>query len=212
MNGKFLRLTAEERILTQKECPMVKPTCPPGSMILWDSRTIHDPDDGSDHSQGRFVVYCCYSKFDSTFMNDSFMCKKRKAFQEFRATEHSPYPQRCFPKSIRTYGREQSFLSIDTTLLNTQVDEKTNLQIPNTILLKQLYGFLTYEKDPSKNWANTLFDQNTRKIITNTPQLLTFPSMCDVKTKGKSIHSKIQKKRKSLDQVGSLNFKKIKKY
>lgn len=100
------RLTDEERVSLPKRCPLVKPTCEAGSMILWDSRVVHDPDDGTNFKDGRFVVYLCYSKLwpEDYKKNVKWMEKKKAAFLECRSTSHVPLPQKMFAKCPRLYG------------------------------------------------------------------------------------------------------------
>lgn len=102
----WVRLSAEDRqtVINKFNCPLVKPVCPAGSMILWDSRTIHDPDEGTNFEDGRLVAYLCYSKCFPT-MGKVFKTKKSEAFSTCRATPHAPYPQTLFGKTVQTYGK-----------------------------------------------------------------------------------------------------------
>lgn len=103
----WCRLTPGDRedIVNVHGCPLVKPTCPPGSMLLWDSRTIHDPDEGTEFQDGRLVVYLCYSRYCPEMESKpGFLKKKQEAFKTCRATPHAPFPQTLFGKAPRTYG------------------------------------------------------------------------------------------------------------
>lgn len=67
-DGDWVKLSKETKdvYLKDKGCKMAKPLCDPGSMILWDSRTVHDPDDGLDSTRSRFVVYTYATSFQRT--------------------------------------------------------------------------------------------------------------------------------------------------
>lgn len=111
----WLRLTPEDReaMVNIQKCPLVKPTCPEGSMILWDSRTVHDPDEGTKFDDGRLVVYLCYSKYCPEMARSKvFQRKKQDAFKDFRATPHAPFPQTVFGKTVRTYGEEAGLYDV----------------------------------------------------------------------------------------------------
>lgn len=102
--GDWNRLTEEERVTLPKRCPLVKPAYSAGSMVLWDSRTVHDPDDGTDFRAGRFVVYLCYNRLWEKKNDTKFWEKKKAAFIDCRATSHAPIPQKMFPKCPRLYA------------------------------------------------------------------------------------------------------------
>lgn len=87
-------------------CNLVKPICPEGSLILWDSRTIHSPTDGTDFAAGRIVFYVCFLPYDEEVFTRKHEQKKAKAFTEMRATTHTPYPQKLFGAKARTYGKD----------------------------------------------------------------------------------------------------------
>lgn len=101
--GDWNTLTDEERVSLPKRCPLVKPTCSAGSMILWDSRVVHDPSDGSNFDAGRFVVYVCYNKLWEKANDTKFWEKKKAAFLDCRSTSHAPLPQKMFAKCPRLY-------------------------------------------------------------------------------------------------------------
>lgn len=102
--GDWNTLTPDERISLPKQCPLVKPTYREGSMLLWDSRVVHDPDDGTNFDAGRFVVYVCYNKAWEKANDEKFWTQKKNAFIECRATSHAPIPQHLFPKTPRIYA------------------------------------------------------------------------------------------------------------
>lgn len=101
-------LTETEASELEKVCPLVKPVLHKGDMLLWDSRTVHSPSDGTDFEDGRIVVYLCYNKLWEKAGDSKFRQKKKDAFVECRSTRHSPNPQHLFGKGPRTYGAEKA--------------------------------------------------------------------------------------------------------
>lgn len=88
-----------------KGCLERKIKCPKGSLVLWDSRTIHcgtGPLRGRETSNFRTVVYLCY--LPKSLSNKANITKKQKAFNELRTTTHNPCKIKLFPKNPRTYG------------------------------------------------------------------------------------------------------------
>lgn len=80
---------------------------PKGSLVLWDSRTIHQnspPQKGRKNARWRYVIYSCMLPVDGIKSRD--MTKKLKAVKELRMTTHWPYPVYLFPEKPRTYGKE----------------------------------------------------------------------------------------------------------
>ena len=88
-----------------KDCPVKRIKCPKGSLVLWDSRTIHCGQEclkSREKPNIRNIAYLCYKprKFSSTKNN----LKRVKAFEEKRMTTHTPCKTYLFPKKPRTYG------------------------------------------------------------------------------------------------------------
>jgi hypothetical protein len=137
---------------------LVKPLNPPGSLVLWDSRTIHSPDDGSDFKNGRCVFYMSYLPYQSDTFNTKEELKKSTAFTTMRATPHTPFPQTMFPKSGRTYGKELRYTEIDsihlfaTGLKDLNDDEEKEIALTKYLTPdeneKLLFGFTSYSKLP----------------------------------------------------------------
>ena len=87
-------------------------TCPRGSMVFWDSRTIHcgvEPRRTRVKQNFRCVVYLCY--IPRMMSNEKELKKKVKAFEEMRMTSHWPNKIKLFPKMPRTYGAEVKEIS-----------------------------------------------------------------------------------------------------
>jgi len=110
----------------------VQPAGPPGSIILWDSRTVHwaaRPAKSQEHC--RMAVYLCYvprNKADKKAIE-----KKRKAFDERRMTSHWPAQPRLFPKQPRTYGNAE--------ILEKFTDRSTITKEEETQLIRKLAGY-----------------------------------------------------------------------
>jgi ectoine hydroxylase-related dioxygenase (phytanoyl-CoA dioxygenase family) len=94
-----------EYYIEKKTCLPKRIRCPKGSLVLWDSRTIHC---GSEALKTRAapnfrnVAYVCYEPRERC--SEKNLIKKQKAFNEMRMTSHWPCKIKLFPKNPRTYG------------------------------------------------------------------------------------------------------------
>jgi hypothetical protein len=108
VKGNWYKLSAEEQeYFTSRGCEEVRIKCPKGSMVFWDSRTIHcgvEAVKGRPRSTFRCVTYLCYEPRDN--ITDANLRKKVKAFEENRTTSHWPCYPKLFGKNPRTYGAE----------------------------------------------------------------------------------------------------------
>jgi len=92
---------------TQHGCIQKDVVCPKGSLVLWDSRTIHS---GKESVRGRpqinlrAVVYLCYTP--RSLITTSNLNKRIEAFQNRRTTNHYPHKPKLFPKLPRSYGAQ----------------------------------------------------------------------------------------------------------
>lgn len=104
----WYKLTKEqEQFYYDKGCVSKNIKCPKGSLVLWDSRTIHcgiEADKKRTVSNIRAVIYLCY--MPRSLSNPANIKKKQKAFEENRTTNHNPCAIKLFPKHPRTYGGE----------------------------------------------------------------------------------------------------------
>jgi len=97
----------QEQFYLDRGCTYKRIRCPRGSLVLWDSRTIHCGGEAiltRKEPNFRNVTYVCYqprSQCDKKNLE-----KKQKAFQEMRMTSHWPCKVKLFPKMPRTYGGE----------------------------------------------------------------------------------------------------------
>jgi ectoine hydroxylase-related dioxygenase (phytanoyl-CoA dioxygenase family) len=103
----WYKLETEEQMQFYRErgCEEKYIKCPKGSMVLWDSRTIHcgvEPRKQRTMPNFRCVAYLCYMPRSKS--NTKEIAKKIKAFEEMRMTSHWPCKVKLFPKMPRTYG------------------------------------------------------------------------------------------------------------
>jgi len=97
--------TDQKQWFLDKGCEQFCVLAPVGSLVLWDSRTIHqgiEAQKGRDKQNFRMVIYTCLlpkSKFSEKMRE-----KRKKMFEDMRVTNH--WGTHMFPLSPRTYGRE----------------------------------------------------------------------------------------------------------
>lgn len=87
-------------------CIPVRIQCPAGSLVVWDSRTIHCGIQSlkeRPYANFRNIAYLCYQPRSHT--NAKLLAKKRKALNEMRMTSHWPGKVTLFPKYPQTYGQ-----------------------------------------------------------------------------------------------------------
>lgn len=95
----------EQRFYEDKGCEEKRVTCKAGSMVFWDSRTIHCGTEAvkkRDEKKLRNVVYICMTPRDRA--TEANLKKKRTAFENLRMTTHTPHKPKLFPVNPRTYG------------------------------------------------------------------------------------------------------------
>ena len=107
--------TKKDRVMqfyASRGCEEKRIKCPRGSLVLWDSRTVHC---GLGALKGRFlpklraVVYLCY--MPRVHCSDRDMAKKRKYMDDLRMTRHLPHIINVFAKVPKTYGKEIPLLT-----------------------------------------------------------------------------------------------------
>lgn len=94
---------------------------PRGSMVLWDSRTVHQsiPPVNRETAKQRLVVYTCFQP--RRLLSERNLKKKQKAFDEFRNTTHWAASKfKLFGKKPRTYGKEVREFAIVRDRVETQ--------------------------------------------------------------------------------------------
>ena len=97
----------EEQFFVDKGCVYKKIKCPKGSVVFWDSRTIHCGTEAMRERTNpnfRAVIYLCYMPRSSA--TTKMIEKKQKAFTNLRTTSHWANKPTLFSKDPRTYGGE----------------------------------------------------------------------------------------------------------
>lgn len=106
--SNWYKLTKEqEQFYLSKNCLYKNIKCPKGSLVLWDSRTIHCGVEALRNREKpnlRAIIYLCYMPRELS--TQKLLEKKQKAFQELRTTSHWANKPALFPKNPRTYGNE----------------------------------------------------------------------------------------------------------
>ena len=95
----------QEEFYYKRGCHVKNIKCPKGSLVFWDSRTIHcgiEANKARAMPNIRAVIYLCY--MPRSQCNEANLKKKQKAFNELRTTSHYPCKIKLFSKSPRTYG------------------------------------------------------------------------------------------------------------
>ena len=103
--NNWYKLKNVEQLDFYKDCPLHCVKAKAGSLILWDSRTIHQGiESKKDRKEQniREVIYVCYEPRRHATKKD--LKKKQKAFNEQRMTTHWAANPKLFPKNPRTYG------------------------------------------------------------------------------------------------------------
>lgn len=102
----WYKLSKEElQFYEEKGCLYKNIMCPKGSLVLWDSRTIHcgiQPCKIRENPNCRAVIYLCY--MPRILSDKKNLEKKKKAFEELRSTTHSPCSIKLFGKNPRKYN------------------------------------------------------------------------------------------------------------
>jgi len=118
----------------------VQPTAPPGSIILWDSRTVHWAARPSREQQHcRMAVYLCY--VPRAKASKAAIEKKRKAFLDRRMTSHWPANPILFPTKPRTYGKTVLIAEDEVDVLKLFPDRPAIEEAEVTPTMRSLAGF-----------------------------------------------------------------------
>jgi ectoine hydroxylase-related dioxygenase (phytanoyl-CoA dioxygenase family) len=119
----WYKLSPEQQIFySYRGCEDICIKAPAGSLVLWDSRTIHQgmqPQKERKDKNVRCALYVCMTP--KSWATGTQLIKKRKAFLERRNTTHYPHKVILFPKTPRTYGGSlpavQSYPLVETDLM-----------------------------------------------------------------------------------------------
>lgn len=90
-----------------KGCVKINIKCPAGSLVLWDSRTIHcgkEPEPNRPKPNFRCVGYVCYTPRSKASNNSIY--KKIEAWINLRTTSHWPHKPKLFPEYPNTWGKQ----------------------------------------------------------------------------------------------------------
>lgn len=104
----WYRLSDEDILwFLEKGCNRKYIQCSAGSMVLWDSRTIHSGtgvDINRTNQNFRNIVYICMTPRNMS--TKSNIKKHIKAFEELRMTNHFPHRGKLFPVKPYTRGKK----------------------------------------------------------------------------------------------------------
>jgi len=110
----------QEQFYYDKGCYVKNIKCPKGSLVCWDSRTIHcgiEAFKNRNKMNFRAIIYLCY--MPRKLCSEKNLKKKQKAFNELRTTTHYPCDIKLFPKYPRTYGGEIKIIkTINNPIIN----------------------------------------------------------------------------------------------
>jgi len=102
-----LDATRQQRFIAEFGCVEHFITCPSGSQVFWDSRTIHcgrESVRGRAQPNFRCVAYICMLP-RHTVTKPSIFTRRRKAFDERRMTSHWPNQCKLFAKLPRVWDK-----------------------------------------------------------------------------------------------------------
>lgn len=106
-NWYKLQTEEEVRFYADRGCVERRIKCPKGSMVFWDSRTIHcgvEPLKTRLKPNFRCVAYLCY--MPRSMATEKDLAKKIEVFEAGRMTTHWPIKAKMFQKTPHTYGKE----------------------------------------------------------------------------------------------------------
>ena len=110
----------EQRFYEDKKCAIKKIKCPKGSMVLWDSRTIHygsNPMKKRKNKNFRSILYLCYMKKELCTISQ--IEKKKDMFVKKQTSNHWPCNPKPNTKYPNTYGKKlPQITEIETPKLN----------------------------------------------------------------------------------------------
>lgn len=127
----------EEDFYKERKCTYKKIKCTKGSLVFWDSRTIHcgiEPCKERKVQNIRAVIYLCY--MPKYLISKPNLEKKKEAFNNLRTTNHWPCKPKLFGKSPRLYGGKLNEITPITAPILTDVGKKLagfdNISTDNT--------------------------------------------------------------------------------
>lgn len=103
----WYKFSNDELTAYYRDCPRVNIECRAGSMVFWDSRTVHcgrGPIRKRKEPRFRNVIYLCY--MPAFMISDKMQVKRRKAYEALRTTSHWPNKVKLFSKMPRVYAND----------------------------------------------------------------------------------------------------------
>ena len=111
----------EEKFYVEKNCQYKKIKCPKGSLVLWDSRTIHygcGPMKNRSNPNFRSVIYLCY--MPKSLCSVKHLEKKKNLFYKKRTTNHWPCKPITVSEKPNTFGGKfPEILEVPDPVLST---------------------------------------------------------------------------------------------
>ena len=86
---------------------------PAGSLVIWDSRTFHQNQNGKPQSEERIVQYVSYLPKDGKKNSVSMHKKRLKYLEDQRTTSHWAYPIKVNGLQPRLYGNTDMIIDYD---------------------------------------------------------------------------------------------------
>ena len=106
LTANWYKLTQEQVDWYKQECERVDVVCPKGSLVLWDSRTVHagkGPVKGrSNSTRQRGVVYVCMTP--ARLLTPALIRKRQNIVLAKRTSSHWPHRPKLFGVLPRTYN------------------------------------------------------------------------------------------------------------
>lgn len=100
----WFKLLNQDQVDFYKGLPLRAIVCPAGSLVLWDSRTLHQGLEATRESlQFRSIAYVCYTPRSLATPKD--LKKKQQAFRDGRTTTHWPHRPKVAGKFPQLYGK-----------------------------------------------------------------------------------------------------------
>jgi len=112
--NNWYRLDDDDKLLfyTERGCTEKLITCPKGSLVIWDSRTIHcgiEPSKSRAKPNFRCVTYLCY--LPRYLASEEELKEKQDAFNNLMTTTHYPYNINTIPKTPYEDMDENDFIT-----------------------------------------------------------------------------------------------------
>jgi hypothetical protein len=114
-----------DNLTKTRNAELIHVVCPKGSMVLWDSRTVHSGRQalkGREDPNFRNVVYICMTP--RGLATEKALERKRQIFEEGRMTTHWPHKPKVFGRSPQLYGKEPPKIGVVPKATLTAIGRK----------------------------------------------------------------------------------------